>query len=255
MKISERQFLKVLEKEGLFNATRILWFSKTKNQRIFSICSKTLRRRIYLRKGSSDLNVFFQNLVYDQYKFYSIPFTPKFIVDAGANIGLSTLCFSTAFPEATILAIEPDVNNFNLLQKNIMGNENIIAIRKALWFEITHLNIFDDGSGFWGLQVKEESENTMNIVNTITIPEIFESFHVEEVDILKMDIEGAEKEIFEKGNTEWLEKVKVLIIELHDDIAPGTSHFFFRKLTKYKFNLYVHGENLVFTRFDLGRAK
>jgi hypothetical protein len=69
----------------------------------------------------------------------------------------------------------------------------------------------------------------------------------EKIDILKIDIEGSEKELFESDYETWLPKVTTLIIELHDRMREGSSLSFFRALTKYNFRLAVKGENLICT--------
>ena len=70
-------------------------------------------------------------------------------------------------------------------------------------------------------------------------------FELSEIDILKIDIEGAEKEIFESGNLDWLSKIKILVIETHDITKPGCARAFFNALHGKFDKLYIQGENIV----------
>ena len=71
----------------------------------------------------------------------------------------------------------------------------------------------------------------------------------DEIDLLKIDIEGAEKEVFGAPDVdEWLSKVKVLTIELHDRMKRGCSYEFFKAMSKYHWHFALRGENLIFMR-------
>ena len=72
-------------------------------------------------------------------------------------------------------------------------------------------------------------------------------YSINEIDILKLDVEGAEKDIFSK-NIDWIPKVKLLIVELHDRIVPGCSREFFASTSQYKFEEYRKGENFFLLR-------
>jgi len=66
--------------------------------------------------------------------------------------------------------------------------------------------------------------------------------------ILKIDIEGAEKELFKANYKKWIDKVDVLIIELHDRFKPGCSATFYPVIESYDFVQYASGANLVYIR-------
>ena len=87
----------------------------------------------------------------------------------------------------------------------------------------------------------------------ITIEKIFRDSSFEYIDILKLDIEGSEADIFsERSNYQsWLPYVKVLIIELHDRMRSDCSYNFFRAIGWYRYFFMFIGENLIFIREDL----
>ena len=77
---------------------------------------ETFRYPVYLRTGASDFPVFESVLVHRCYDIdYSI--SPKIIFDCGANIGLTTVFYANRFPEANIIAVEPEAGNFQFTEK------------------------------------------------------------------------------------------------------------------------------------------
>jgi hypothetical protein len=65
------------------------------------------------------------------------------------------------------------------------------------------------------------------------------------IEILKMDIEGSEKDLFDHNTDKWLSRIKFLIIELHDTMRPGASMSLFKALSPYNYSTSISGENLI----------
>lgn len=157
------------------------------------------------------------------------------IVDAGANIGASTVHFATAFPKALVVAVEPDVANFELLLKNIAGL-NVQAVNAAISSTRGHARVFDPGEGHWGYRTRLIAENEIaaDAVPRVTINDIYNSHLGEHFPYLvKVDIEGAEADLF-SGNTEWVAGTPLVIVELHDWLLPksGTSRPFLECISR-----------------------
>ena len=185
--------------------------------------------------------MFEQIFVDNQYNI-EINFEPKAIIDLGANVGFASVYFANKFPDAKILAIEPDDSNYQAAIKNLNAYKNVSLIKGAVWNKSENINLIDSGHGEAAYMVKPgEGEN---MIRAYTIPEIFKILNVGEVDILKIDIEGSEKEIFEDGDA-WINKAKIIIVETHDRYKPGTSKAVFNAIGKYDFSLELSGENLV----------
>lgn len=142
------------------------------------------------------------------------------IIDAGAHIGLSTLYFKYLYPNAQIIAIEPNPDVFELLELNIFENqlEDVQTVNAALWQNNTTLPFFIDKStnnwfstasyleGAW--TGDQESEQIK--VPTITLGELV----TRPIDLLKMDIEGAETTVLQ-ASSDALAFIKHMIIEFH----------------------------------------
>ncbi|MBU2472872.1 MAG: FkbM family methyltransferase [Patescibacteria group bacterium] len=204
--------------------------------RIYLIYYSIKFKPLIIRKNTSDIEVFKQIFVSREYDF-PVNIEPKVIVDAGANAGYSTLYFHNRFPKAKVIAIEPEENNFSILKLNTSRYKQIELVKAGLWYKKTNLKIVDAGLGEWGFKTEEGGD-----IPTITIDELVNRYN--EIDILKMDIEGAEKEFF-SHNCDWLNRVNILIIELHDKWREGCSKTFYSAIEKYNFKISQKGENII----------
>ncbi len=189
---------------------------------------------VYLRSNSSDLQVLESVLLHDEYKpaVKQLLDTTKQknirqIIDAGGNIGLTSIYFHCFFPDAHFTIIEPDERNFSLLKKNIdiNGVKNKLLLKNALWVNSEPLvieDLFRDGKE-WSLTVGQKVADSKNQKRTellgITLKEICERKNNPPIDLFKIDIEGAERFLF--SNSEFLETinscVENLVIEIHDE--------------------------------------
>jgi FkbM family methyltransferase len=199
---------------------------------------------IKLRNDSSDISTFYQIFYRKDYDL-RYPAEPKTILDLGANIGLSVIYFKSRFPDATIIAVEPDPENFRMLQDNTRAYADVHCLNYGIWNKHAFLEIKDPGFGKWALMLSEVKEKSGSTVEAISVNDILAKFKIDKLDILKIDIEGSEKELFEDNYEKWLPLVNMLIIELHDHMRPGCSKSFFKALANFDFAMYHHGENMV----------
>jgi FkbM family methyltransferase len=207
--------------------------------------------RFFLRKGSSDLSVFEQIYLKDEYKPLMAAATQNkikvdTIVDIGSNIGLASRYFNGHYPNAFYICVEPDKDNFSVLKKNTASLKTVKLYQYAIWNNERELSIdngFRDGQG-WSLRVTEEQSNAIASVRSITVNKIIEECGLSGIDILKIDIEGAEFAVFESlSAVDFLRKVKVLAIEIHEDIGPRS--VVVDKLLHYGFVLFEYSETII----------
>lgn len=179
-------------------------------------------------------------------------FQPKLILDCGGNIGSAAVYFANEYPDAQIYSVEPEKDNFKLLKFNTAFYDNIHPIKSALWDKETFIRVEDKGFGVAGYMTFETTVDDANAFRTTTVGKLLAESGFDEIDLLKVDIEGAEKEVFSAPDVdEWLPKVKVLVIELHDRMKRGCSYAFFKAMSKYKWFFAFRGENLIFIRENL----
>lgn len=144
-------------------------------------------------------------------KIYKQPLVENpYIIDCGANIGMSVIYMKQQFPQAEIIAFEPDETNFSLLNKNInsFGYSNVLLYKEAIWNENTTLQFSNESS----MGSKIEMDTTSN---TIAVKAVrLKDFLNRQVDFLKIDIEGAENVVI-KDIADNLHFVKNMFLEYH----------------------------------------
>lgn len=200
-----------------------------------------------LRWDSSDFIVFEQIFIREEYlpivTSSKFPIKQMCIIDAGANIGCTTIYFKTFYPVVNIIAIEPDPKNFERLLENLRlcGFGDIKCLSAAVWHRngLVQLGRSYRDSRDWSTQVDENGKIT---VPSRTLQSILQEFQIENIDILKIDIEGAEISIFrnDKMIDAVLSKANHVAIEVHDDWEGVIEH----KLVDTGFHLYSKGETL-----------
>lgn len=168
-----------------------------------------------VRVHTSDLSVYRSIMLAGEYKLEFPDFEPRTIIDAGANCGMASVYYANAYPNAQIVAVEPDRSNFEMLVKNTRKYKNVTCFHAALWHKDGEVNL-SGGTSFdkWAVQTVEGSG-----VRALTVETLMRINGFQSIDLFKIDIEGAEKELFQ--GAPWMSKVKVLCIELHDRMIPG----------------------------------
>jgi FkbM family methyltransferase len=165
------------------------------------------------------------------------------IIDCGANIGLSARYFSDEFPEALVIAIEPDGNNLKAAKDNCKNYSNIEFFKAAIGAESGKANIdnFDVDPNSYRV-TRSDSENALDV---LTIDSILNKYVNTQLFITKIDIEGFEDDLF-SSNTDWIDDCLLLIIELHDWMMPKTanSNNFLKAISAKKRDFVYKEENI-----------
>jgi len=175
---------------------------------------------VTIRLRTSDVPTYREVFLQQAYRI-SLRRPPSVIVDAGANIGLTSVYFAIRYPAARIVAIEPEASNFALLQANTSPYSNITPLRAALWKDNTEIHVIDPGKGKWGFQTVASGDRPgIQHVPGMTVDALMDSCGLEAIDVLKIDIEGAEKEVFADASA-WIDRVSVLMVELHERMKTG----------------------------------
>jgi len=192
--------------------------------------------------GSTDIDVFRQIFIEREYApLESIP-EPGIIVDCGAYAGYSSIYFLNKFPTSKIIAIEPDSHNFEIAKINLLPyNDRVTLIPAAIWGSPGRLTLsrgtYGDGRE-WATQVRTSMLGEKPDTTAIGIGDIIQLYNINNIDLLKIDIEGSEINVF-SSNTSWLDNVKNIAIELHDTHCEET---FLNALKDYSFTRIQSGE-------------
>lgn len=237
---------------------------------VYTIGSAT--RSLYIRRGSSDTHLVGQVIVDRAFDLTRLPRIEELrvllsecraggvrplIIDAGANIGLSSVALSAQCPDALVVAIEPEPGNFQLLVANTEGLP-VLPLPCALADTPGCCVIEDPGAGEWGYRTHAASADSTgaNLVGTVTIDEILDAHAGECVPfIAKLDIEGAESDVF-AGEASWVDRVPLIIVEPHDWMLPRqrSAQPLFRRLARADRDFVWIGDNLFSMAIDLPRV-
>jgi FkbM family methyltransferase len=142
------------------------------------------------------------------------------IVDAGANVGYSSIFFSEVYPQALVLAVEPDTATFAVLVQNCSGYSRIRPINAALWSHDRGVKLIGAEQASWSRLVGEASG--ANTIPSIRLDQLLSDISNSRLLILKLDIEGAEREVC-KSSPHVIRAAPCVLVEPHDFKMPGAA--------------------------------
>lgn len=183
---------------------------------------------ITVRSNTSDVRVAHSCLLGGEFNILSEHPDVHTVFHVGANTGTSAIAFARMFPEAIIVAVEPEEENFEILQQNVRDFPNIWPLRGALATSDQPMSLIDRGSGPWGytlVSTHQDVCDTGQEINCFRITDLMEQLEISRVSILKLDIEGGERDIL-NDSSDWIDSVDTMMVELHDRFLPGCSEAF-----------------------------
>ena len=199
------------------------------------------------RRSGSDSLVFNLVIIEEEYRaaldiFLLNNIQLNSFLDLGGNIGLVSLYVNKLFPGCKIIALEPDENNYEMMVRNFQLNNLtdatplLAGIGKKDGFLAADGGLRDNKE--WSFSFTET--DNANGIAAYSINSLLEKYALEEIDFIKMDVEGAERSIFDNdADLSFLDKVKVLAIEIHDEFNTRDSIY---KILKEK-NFMVFNSN------------
>ena len=203
---------------------------------------------INLRAGTPDFSVAIESLG-REFEPVTAGFAHEngaLIIDAGGYIGTAAIKLATAYPACRIVCIEPSSENLELLKLNVAAYPNISVMKAALAANGTEVALRDPGRKAWGFTIiaePDQSDRVLETVPAVTIENILAQHGRERVFILKLDVEGAEAELFHNSRG-WMSRTDILIAELHEWLIEG-SEAAFRAATGGRANTFMPGEKVL----------
>lgn len=184
-------------------------------------------RDVYYRPGTTDPVVIQQVLLKGGRKaeYYLPPrFRPNVILDIGSNIGASVLYFHEKFPEARIVGFEPHPATFALLQKNVAGLPRVSVLNCGLGAANARITVPGELINFGAFSIKGRRGGHAADRGTVEceirrLDDVLRELAINHVDLIKIDCEGAEADVFAGLSPQILNQCQWIVGELHDASA------------------------------------
>lgn len=210
-------FWHLVQRIGWRGAARYVRAVRGPKDNVYALRMRGVSGDLWCRSNTSDRAVFSQVFIDQQYRLdLPNPDLVRLVVDCGANVGFSTVWFASRFPNSTVVAVEPDPANYAMLKRNVAQfGDRIVCMSAAVWPKDGRAKIECDSYG-WGTRIREALPYEDGDVDAISLETLLSRFPGGGIDILKIDIEGGERELFcSEGIRTVLDRVGVMMIELH----------------------------------------
>ena len=218
----------ILDENERLNALKAHGYQVASQGNCFVLKSEAHGFTLFCRKFSSDLAVLWQMYfrheltpLIDLINAKQLPINTIF--DIGSNIGLAAIRLSRAFPAACIYAVEPAPDNYRLLEQNIAANAvPAVLLPTGVWHKAARLYFdrsFRDGKE-WAIAMTDvPTGDPTAYVDAFSLNDLVARYGILAIDLLKIDIEGGERYIFNEAREglEFLAITVVIAIEIHDE--------------------------------------
>jgi FkbM family methyltransferase len=223
----------------LFLASNLRRRSGNLRRKVHRLNLKDVEHPLHIREHSDP---FFFSQIFLEQEFAPVRgLDISSVIDLGGNVGMASVWFLNTFPRAKIIAIEANPDNHPSLEANLHPyGERAIVVKGGVWWRRTSLALVrgrDEGDG--SVREAVPGDPTEILMEGWDIPALMELAGFEHVDLLKMDIEGAEVDLFLKSAERWLPLIRNLSVELH---GPECEAALERALAPYTYQRQVLGE-------------
>lgn len=192
-----------------WRALRRLKHGKKDNEPPRLIRLRNLDHPILLRPGTADAGALINNVIREEYGYITVDNNPKWMIDAGAYIGDSATYFLSKYAYLRVIALEPNPESYRMARLNLEAyGERVILLQKKLYSN-------EQSQCFSGGETGASVAASGFQIECTTIPALLEQYRIPRLDILKMDIEGAEEAVFSVNPERWLSRIGLLMIEFH----------------------------------------
>lgn len=170
---------------------------------------RTLAHPILIRPGTDDVRAVLDNIVREEYGDFRAGDAPAWMIDAGAYIGDTAAYFLSRFARLHVVALEPNPPSHALARRNLEpygDRATLLACGLSGSGEPMRVDGRETGAS---LAPSEDG------IPCTTVPALLDRFGIARLDILKLDVEGAEESIFREAADVWLPRVDRILIEIH----------------------------------------
>jgi FkbM family methyltransferase len=192
---------------------------RTMRGALWRIQPKGFQYPVYLRAGGSDRLALRQVLVSAEYGCVGSETDVSYIMDCGANVGYTSFFLLHRYPSARAIVVEPDPDNMRVCRRNLAPfADRVLFVQAGVWSAsapmVLQRGCYRDGAE-WSTQVRVAATGERPDFNAYTIPDLMAAGSFPRIDLLKVDIESSEIEVFDESSQRWVPRIKTLVIELH----------------------------------------
>jgi FkbM family methyltransferase len=189
-------------------------------------------RRKFVVSDFGELQVMREIVLYEEYAVPGID--PETILDLGANIGLTSAWFRGRYPAARIVAVEPDPDTFAKLERNLGGDDAVTLVQAAVAGEPGEVDLFRPPGYSITSSISEAHADvgSSTRVRACTIDELCAEHGLGQLDLLKLDVEGAELDALD--GFRHLDDVGTIIGEVHRELIDAGVDAFFERLGAFE---------------------
>lgn len=240
---------RLVQTVGLAGAMKVVMYRLLGCKQVW-VHAHAIRRSVLLRMNNCDLPLLSDIFSTDECEI-DLSWTPKTVVDLGANIGLTALKLQKQFPTARVIAVEPDPDTAGMYATNLKHLPDCMVLHLAVGFGAARVVCTNPQAQAISRQFGACDGEASGSVGTISIGTILAQYECSPPVLIKMDIEGAEEECFQHAS-EWLESVQAVLVEPHSERVEET---ICRTLTKHGFSIQKIGEKIFGERAMAGPAQ
>ncbi|HUR55165.1 MAG TPA: FkbM family methyltransferase [Gemmataceae bacterium] len=202
---------------------------------------------LYFRPAGSDPAVIEQVFVQREYAAVADLPGVEYIVDCGANIGCTTFFLMKHYPRARAVVVEPDPGNMAVCRRNLAPfRDRVTFVQAGVWSAagplVVERGAFRDGAE-WSFRVRPARPEEKPDITAVTIPGVLAAANFPRADLLKIDIEGSETEVFGRDSHGWLSRTRNIAIETH---GPECERAVADALAAFRFDAGESGELAIY---------
>jgi len=154
------------------------------------------KARVKYRKYTFDRLVIEEVVAQDMYQVEHFGLrNGSTVIDVGAHIGCFTIRLAQVVEDFKVLCFEPESDNYRILQRNIRLNKlrNASLFRKGLSGELGRKKLYLSQLNTGGHSITSTTPNKYKVIDCTTLESVLAGNHIDSVDLVKLDCEGAEK--------------------------------------------------------------
>jgi len=223
---------------GLAGALRVVQ-EKLKGAKSVQVRVKNIPQPILARMNNSDLPMLAEVLCSPECEV-DLSWSPRTVLDLGANIGLTAIKLKGQFPDARLIAVEPDPGSAQVCRANLSRMDGAVVLEMAIGWGGGTVRCTNPEAPSISRRFESCDVDDRGAIQAISIREILDQYQCRSPVLVKMDIEGAEASCFEHSGS-WLPAVQGVLVEAH---SGAVANHIMEVLSHERFKVTCIGEKL-----------